>query len=229
MKRLSLVVCSVALLVGCGGEDPGAGAADGIEQAVIDEVEARTGAEPSTSTQPCDILDDELVRAHFNVAEGVEITRSPSKYSPHPLCTVTWDKPNADEIREQNREQIMERMRAQMEGGELPAQARATNELTLTIYEPRFESPEAALGSFETAMRRLSEGVTARSGDREVTFQADVEPVEGIGLKAMWAPKLRQLSVVEGRNLFHVTVNTGELATDKELARSVAADVVSKL
>jgi hypothetical protein len=79
-------------------------------------------------------------------------------------------------------------------------------------------------------MKMLSDGVTSSHEGTEVTFQADLTPIEGVGRKAMWAPSLRQLSVVDGNRIFHVGVNTGgEPEADLEKAKAVANRVAREL
>ncbi|MDX1585053.1 MAG: hypothetical protein R3338_15755 [Thermoanaerobaculia bacterium] len=220
----------VFALLGC-GESEEAVTAENVENAITEEVERQTGKKASTDETPCEVLDDELIRAHFEIAEGIEIRRSPSKYSPHPLCTVTWDKPNAEELEQKRTEMMMERMQARMRGEEVEgSMIRSTNEVSLTLYEPTFDSADDARSSFDSSMNRLQEGFSASHEDVEMTFQADLDPVEGVGDKAMWAAKMHQLSVVDGNQIFHVTVNTGaELDQDLEKAKEIARDVAKKL
>jgi hypothetical protein len=107
---------------------------------------------------------------------------------------------------------------------------RTTDEVSLTLYSPTFESRSQALAGFDAAMKRLSDGVTTSAGDVEFTYQADVEPVSGVGDKAMWVPKMRQLSVVSGNQLLHLSVNTGrELDAELATARALAEDVIAAL
>jgi len=218
------------MLAACGGEKPPATTSD-LEQAVVDEVVKQTGRAPSTDTTPCEILDDEFVRAHFAIDTGVEITRSPSKYSPHPLCTVSWPKPNATEIQKESAAAMSEYMvkKARGENVEMPS-FRTTDEVTLTIYEPVHDTPENAMTTFDAAMKLLSEGITRSHEDVEVTFQSDLTPVDGIGDKAMWAEKMRQISVVDGLQIYHVTVNTGaEPGTELEKAKAIAKDIAGEI
>ena len=77
---------------------------------------------------------------------------------------------------------------------------------------------------------RMTEGITGGTEEVQVTFQADVEPVTGVGSKAMWAPRLHQLSVVDGVQVLHVTVNTGEGdKTDRDKAIGIARDLAAAL
>jgi hypothetical protein len=79
-------------------------------------------------------------------------------------------------------------------------------------------------------MKTLTEGVTATRDGVSATIQADGTPVTGIGQKAMWVPKLRQLSVVDGNRMFHLGVNTGsDLDAELEVAKELARKVVRQL
>ena len=229
--RVSGVAVVAIAILACGGQETEDVTPQNVENVITDEVEKRTGRKPSTDTTPCEILDDELVRAHFEIGPEAEIKRSPSKYSPHPLCTVSWDKPNAEEIEQKNAAAMSEYLQAKMRGEDVKMPSfRTTNEVSLTLYDPEFEDASSAMSSFDSAMKSLSDGITASHEDVEMTFQADLTPVEGVGDKAMWAAKMRQLSVVDGTRIFHVGVNTGaDLEADRAKAEAVAKAVAERI
>lgn len=233
LVRTSALALFTSALLACGGTDEPIDrmTVEDVEPAILEEVEKRTGRKPSTDTTPCEILDDALVSAHFEVPADVEITRSPSKYSPHPLCTVSWPKPDAAEIQAQMGAAMSEYMTKKMRGEDVERPAfRTTDEISLTLNDPPSETPELARAHFESAMRRLSEGISSSHQGVEVTFQADLTPVSGVGDQALWAPKLRQLSVVDDTRIFHVTVNTGgEPEAELAKAKAVALDVAREL
>lgn len=239
--KSTLLVPAVAALaiLACGGDGDTTAtsvgeestAAPNVGETIGDEVERRTGRKPASGDRPCEILDDELIRVHFEIAAEAEITRSPSKYSPHPLCTVSWPKPNAAEIEERSAAEMQDYVMKKMKGedAKMPS-LRTTNEVSLTVYEPEFEDPAAARSGFDSAMKMLSDGITGSHEDVEVTVQADLTPVEGVGDEAMWAPKMNQLSIVDDTRIFHVTVSTGtgdeaDLESAKAIARTVAAEL----
>ncbi len=205
--------------------------AEEIERTILQAVEEETGAKPSTDTKPCEVLDDRIIRASFDIGPDVQLTRIPSKSSPHPYCGVSWPKPNAAELQKNQAAAVSDYMKRKLKGEDVKMQHfRTENQVSLTLYEPQFDSPQKALASFDLAMKRLSDGITASHKDVEMTFQADVTPVEGIGSKAMWAPKLRQLSVVDRIRIFHVTVNTGaELDEELEKAKGLASEIARAL
>lgn len=231
---LCLAALSVTALAACGtpesqSQTQGQSQSQGVEERIAEEVARHTGAEPSRDTTPCEILDDALIHRHFEIGDA-EISRSLSQYSPHPLCTASWPKPNAAEIEAQRAEVMMERMMRRMQGEEVETPSlRSRDEVSLTISKDRFASRQQALAAFDSAMRILSEGMTVETSAGAVDSpRYDIEPVTGVGEKAMWAPKLHQLSVATAHHVFHVGVRTEggldvELEKAKELAREIAA------
>ena len=214
---------------GCGGDE--STAAGDVERTIGRDVTEATGTEASTSAEPCEVLDEALVRASFEIGPEVEIVRAPSKYSHDPLCTARWAKPNAEEIEQKRVELMTDYMTRKMKGEDVEKPAfRTQNEVSLTLTDKPAENPEQAMAMFDSAMRVLSEGFTSAHEGTEMTFQADLTPVEGVGRKAMWAPSLRQLSVVDGNQIFHVGVNTGaELEAELEKAKAIANEVAEEL
>lgn len=229
MRAASFVIVALAALIAsCGGEE--AANAENTGEQIAARIMEESGVEPSTDTTPCEILDDELIHAHFTVAEGAEISRQTSTYSPHPLCTVSWRKVNADEIQAQSGPAMMDYMQRKARGEDVKMPMfRTDNEVTLTIVDSDFASPADAQRGFDGSMKMLSDGITRSHEGTEVTFQADLTPVDGVGDKALWASSMRQLSVVDGTTIFHVTVNTGHREADLVTARAIAIDVARKI
>lgn len=228
-SALSIVLMPLMMLVACGGGDEAANDENTGEQ-IASRIMEESGIEPSTDTTPCDVLDDELIRAHFTVTEGAEISRKPSKYSPYPLCTVSWRKANADEIEAQSGAAMSDYLQRKMRGEDVKMPiARTNNEVSLTIVDSDFASADDARRTFEASMKMLSDGITRSHEGTEVTIQADLTPVDGVGDKALWAPTMRQLSVVDGTTIFHVTVNTGDLEADLATAQAIASDVSRRI
>lgn len=228
--HFSMIVVISLIAAGCGGEAEPA-SSENIGDSIAAEVAERTGAAPATSAEPCEILDDDLLRAHFEIAPEAEISRNLSKYSSHPLCTVSWEKADAAELQKQRQAAMTEYLTKKSRGEEAKMPSfRTSNEVTLTLYEPVFDDAGAARRAFESLTRRLSEGVTASHENVEMTFQADLTDVAGVGDEAKWAPKLRQLSVVDERRIFHLGVNTGaDLDRDREKAEAIAHAIADVL
>lgn len=179
--------------------------------------------------EPCALLSDDLLEAHFSIG-NVEITRSPSKYSPHPLCIVTWPKPDAEAIEAENEANMMAYMTAKMQGNDKEAsklRKRTTNEVSLTINKDKYDSAEKASAGFDNAMRILREGMTITVRGKETkspTYETD--PVDGVGEKAMWVSGLNQLSVLSGRRIFHLGVIIDEDRSNHlEKAKAIAMDL----
>src|SRR5690606_4361373 len=116
----------------------------------------------------CTILGDAMIRGRLGLGEDVALEHSPSRHSPHPLCTVSWAKANAAEL-EQERVQLMtDYMQRKMRGEDVPMPSfRTTDEVSLTLYSPAFANSAQAIAGFDTAMKRLSDGVTSSAGDVE--------------------------------------------------------------
>jgi hypothetical protein len=213
IRQTLLITSTLVMLAGCGSSDP-SGNGNSVNVAPAD-------------VNPCDILGDKVLHAHFSIADGTVIERSKSKHSMHPLCTASWKKPNAAELEKKSSEAMMEYIRKKSRGEDVKIPiTRTTNEVTLTLNKSLFENASAAQAALDSSMKVLSEGITRKHNGVEVTFQADVIPVEGVGDKAAWAAKLRQLSVADGKRVFHLTVNTGgdreqELIKAKELAQDL--------
>lgn len=234
INKCLVLAASLVLLASCGdsGEpDPSPVTMQGAGEALAPSGKAAAAATGPADVDPCSVLTDELLQAHFTIAPDTPINRRLSDYSPHPLCTVTWRKADADEIEARRGEAMNEYIMAKARGEKVSIpNFRTDDEMSLTLYQPLFESPGAAQGGLDQAMSVLQKGVSASHKGVEATFQADVVPVAGVGDKAAWAAKLRQLSVASGRRLFHVTVNTGaEREQELETARAVAGSLAERL
>lgn len=237
-RSLLLIAALAALLAACGdSSEPETGVVDVLsnppEQAessgmLLATVSKR--AQQSLETMdinPCDLLTDDLVREHLPSSVGSSIQRKISEYSVHPLCIVSWRKPDAEEIEAKTGAVMQEYMQRKMRGEEVSMpNLRVIDELTLTLFEPVFDNGKLAQDSFDHAMTILQKGVTGSHDGVEVTFQSDVYTVDSVGDKATWAERLRQLSVVSGGRIFYVTVTTGaDNADELATAVSVAQDV----
>lgn len=224
-----------AFLIGCGEKEPEDAVA--VEGTPVVDVEAplagtkRTldalkeraqSARAEADIDPCELLTDDVIRGQFESAAEAAISRRLSEYSIHPMCVVSWPKPNAAEIEAQTASAMNDYMQRKMRGEKVQMPSFATqDEVTLTLFQPRFEDNAAAIARFDQAMGVLQRGVKGKAGDVELDFQSDLTPVEGIGDKAMWAAGMRQVSVVQGRRIYHITVNTGSKPSVEE-ARAIA-------
>lgn len=226
----------LAAVAGCGETGNGDGEAGTVEEARSATAEtskagSRAERRAADSAAACEILGDAMIRGRLGLGEDVTLERTPSRHSPHPLCTASWAKANAAELEQERGRLMTDYMQRKMRGEDVPMPSfRTSDEVSLTIFSPAFASGAQAIAGFDAAMQRLSEGVTTTVGDTEFTYQADVEPVSGIGDKAMWVPEMRQLSFVSGNRLLHLTVDTGsDLAEELATARKLAEDVIAAL
>ncbi len=212
--RTVLTMLCVSLLA-CGGDDKSATA----------------GGQARATEDPCALLSAELLRTEFGLEQGAEFSHEPSKYSPHPLCTASWQGPDAAEIEAKSQAAMQEYLQKKMRGEEAKIPSfRTRNEVTLTLYQGPFASEAEAQQAFTSAMAVLNKGIKGSSGSVEVEFQADTVAVDGVGDEAQWAERMRQLSVLSGRRIFHLGVRTtGEsdvdLAHARQLARAVAGEL----
>jgi hypothetical protein len=221
-----LLTIVAAALTACGQSESRT-----ADESVADDIARQTGPTASADIDPCTILDDALIHRHFALGDA-EITRTASTYSPHPLCTVSWPKPNATEIEARLADQMVDFMTRRMRGEdvEMPS-LRTSDEVSLTIGTGVFANRRQALDAFDGAMRVMTEGMTVETSAGPIDSpRYDVEPVAGVGEKAMWAPGLHQLSVVTTERIFHVGVRIdGGLAEELEKAKALAREIAAAL
>jgi len=211
-----------ACFAACGGESGAPAASAPAAKA--------SAAKPEATVDPCAILDADLIRRHFDVG-GEELSVRPSKVTHHPLCAVTWRKPNADEIEKDLQKKMTEYALAKAKGEDVKMPAMKTdNRVTLTINMPPLENEESAASSFESAMRTLEEGFKDKDNpDAPPRFRYDTEPVGGVADQASWTPGLSQLSARSGLYIFHVTVEVGDAERNQAKAKEISTDVAAAL
>ena len=99
-------------------------------------------------------------------------------------------------------------------------EAKSTN-VTYPTCSYKFDlSGKSAMARFTLAKGFGSE----KNFDSAMNRFSDREPLEGIGDKAYYLPKLEQLSVWAGEDIFHVNING-----DKELTIKAAKAIIDKL
>jgi hypothetical protein len=160
------------------------------------------------------------------------------------LCTYTWEKPNAEEIRarvaKQRTERIREMMKAVRRGKSgqgmvdmamnMPSE---NNEVSLTLPELSFRTAEQARTAFEANIERMREGISQRvqtkHTNQEVRFQLDYQPVSGIGDSAYWNARTAQLAVLDGTRFLYVVAKLEEdQAKNLEHAKKLALQLISE-
>lgn len=154
----------------------------------------------------CDLLRSGVLAGAFGAAAASASFTPGSRYVPNVLCTARWDGAKG-----------------------APAGAAPGHEASLTILDRSFASPAAAVASLESSVAELSKGVTVEVKGRKHTSRVEFEGwLDGVGDKATWAPKPRELSVAHRGVRFAVAVRGfGDAAESKaraiDLARRVAA------
>ena len=104
----------------------------------------------------------------------------------------------------------------------------------LTFAGKTFKDAAAAQAAFGGMLISLKEGITAEAEvggtTQKHTFRVDYDhEVEGVGERAAWAPKLKQLSFVSGRKIVHLTVDLGDPVENERLAIAVAKSIGAAL
>jgi len=193
-------------------------------------VEKARGKAGKAEIDPCTILDETMVRSHFDLAEATVSFRLSSS-TRHPLCTANWPKPNAEQIKAEMQAKMQEYMLAAARGETVQMPSFKTDdEVTLTLNSPSFESAAQAASAYASAMRVLAEGIKDKNDpSAPPKFQYDTVPVQGVGDQASWVPGLSQLSVQNGRHLFHVGVRVGDPNVNQETAKAMAEEIAAKL
>lgn len=234
-----ILVLSLGFIQGCSDSEQSAqtdaARPEAVQEATeqVAELQAsvkEAAADAVDAAAVCDLLSEDMLRSHFELAADTEVERRPSEYSPHPLCIATWNKPDAEQMEQAYQAAMNDYIMARARGEKVKMPLLVTtNEVSLTLYEPLADSPEQAAANFDSAMQVLSKGVTAKAGGVEATFQADVSPINGLGDKAMWAAKMNQISVLDGRRIFHVAVKVGDKEENKTRATTLAVNLTQLL
>jgi len=93
-----------------------------------------------------------------------------------------------------------------------------------------FDNEQNASTSFDTLVRRLSEGMTieTESLGKIVTKGGHMIAVEGLGDKAAWDPDDSQISVLTGTQLFHLKVRVAGREDTRTDVERMAVDLVER-
>ena len=202
MKRWSLLVLLLAS-VGCSnGSD--AQQDSPVDEAAIEKVvealaRGEVGEPTDNERNACKVLEA------ATDAESLGVEASAIQYRPanlgrvikHALCTAWWDRPDKEALEAGYVKALTERLTGpQEERGEQPKLPRLTNEISLTLVHPTYDTPEEAVTSLEGAVAQLTEGITTNIGGKERTTRVDFDDwLPGIGDRATWSPKQSELHV----------------------------------
>ncbi|MCB1009322.1 MAG: hypothetical protein KDB94_10555 [Acidobacteria bacterium] len=230
-------VVVAALLASCGGgqEPPSQKQVDKEVKETLRR--AQTGekvTETESGRNPCDMLRAVDLAATFDV-EASAIEFRPS-FTSHPLCTATWNLPNAAELQAKQGEVMMDYMKrkAAAQSKREPFDEkipilRTDASASLTVVNQEFDSPEEAVAFLENAVATLGKGITTEvMGKKHTTQIAYDDWMSGVGDRAAWAPKLSELSVAADGVVFHVSVRASQDAAENqnraiEIAKKIAA------
>jgi hypothetical protein len=231
MRRFTQVVVifliSCLLPLACGG---GSGTADTPEK------NAKAASSGGTVIDACTVLTADLVRSIFDIGE-VELSFRPGSSKANPSCVASWPVPNAEEVKAESAKAMQDYMMAKVAGekdiGPMPL-PHLEHEVRLTFAGKTFKDAAAAQAAFDGLLISLKEGITAEAEvggtTQKHTFRIDYDhEVEGVGEKAAWAPKLKQLSFVSGRQILHLTVNLGDPTENERLAIAAAKSISAAL
>ncbi len=176
---------------------------------------------------PCEVLSDQLLEDVFEV----NLTESNREWSSsiNPTCTVTWAKPNIEELKKKYQDALSQYMQDKIAGKDVKMPVYpSNNEVSLTVSGRIFSDEYDAANSFDVAMKKLEEGTTMElNGKIETMFQYQTVPVKDVADNAHWVEGLSQLSVLAGTTIFHVKVRVYEnpeenVRTAKFLAKRLA-------
>ncbi len=222
---LSLISCLP--LVACGGDS---------ETATQADQPARATSSVEATIDPCAILTAYLVKNTFNVGDA-ELSFRPGSSKANPSCVASWPVPSAEEVQAEADQAMKDYMMAKVAGekdlGPMPV-PHLQHEVRLTFAGKEFKDAAAAQAGYDALMVTLKEGVTAEAEYQGTkgkhTFKVEYDhEVEGVGESAAWAPKLRQLSFVSGRQILHLHVDLGDPAENERMAVKAAKSICSVL
>ncbi len=217
-----IMLISCLPLVACGG---GSGIANAPEKKAT-----------AVSLDPCAILTADLLRGLFDIGDA-ELSFRPGSSKANPSCVASWPVPNGEEVKVASAEAMQDYMMAKMAGekdlGPMPI-PHLDHEVRLTFAGKEYKDAAAAQAGYDALMVTLKEGVTAEGEYQGVkkkhTFRVEYDhEVEGVGEKAAWAPKLKQLTFVSGRQILHLNVDLGDPAENERFAIAIAKSMSAAL
>ncbi|MEZ5313567.1 MAG: hypothetical protein R2862_07885 [Thermoanaerobaculia bacterium] len=179
----------------------------------------------------CDVLRSGPLVAVFGDGAASASFRPGSKYVPHPLCLVSWDKPDHDALvaarSAYERDKAMARVQKKPFDRAQPPSDHF--EASLTILKQTYRSAAEAVADLESSVAQLEAGITVTVSGKEHTTQLDFDDLSNeVGDRCAWAPKHRELLVAWGGVRFTVSVRGfDDPAQDRahavELARAIGA------
>jgi hypothetical protein len=194
-----------------------------------DEAEGAPSSTPeqtaASADHPCDILTLAEATTMFGVPEE-SVTAERGEVPGNSFCSYKWKKEGWEAMEERNRAAMMKAVRSGGDLIEALTSERSEGELFITFHGENFGSTAEAVQAFDAMVERLTRGISSTVGDDTAVFQASFDASEGIGAKAAWSDKLRQLSVASGTHLYHVKLHAD---TDPRVDRAGAEAVARKI
>lgn len=239
MIKVLFLSSLIFLFAACGGGES--------SNSLSDDIEEVTSSIPSSEREPCDYIDEAMVRSVFGVGDAVEITANNS----YGICSFQWDSLTETERAAADEEMASAMISAVMSGKVLDkgAMQKGHYNISLNFTTYKIEDVADAVRAYEGINKQMSEGITVSADQvKEKTSSISDEAIEdaigdgvtfkggertdinGVGDKAVWDSKLNQLTVLSGTDIFFMTV---EASGDKELsiekAKEMAEQVIDKL
>ena len=178
----------------------------------------------------CDVLRSGVLLEVFGDGAEAATYRAGSKFIPHYLCSAMWNKPNYEELDAAHQKYEMDKAMAKVKKQEFdrPKPPPSSYRVSLTIVDQEFASPEAAVESLEGTVATMSEGMSVEVDGKEHKVQMEFgDWVDGVGDRAIWAPKANEMLVAHAGVRYAVAVSGFEDAAENqvqaiELAKRVA-------
>lgn len=216
MRALILIISVFCLLqVGCGessSTDPAT-------------VAAKPASDSSEGVDACELLNEKLIRSHFEVGDA-EIWTSSAVRHGWATCRLGWSRPEYPELQAEYKAKVTEWGKAKDMGQDVqePKRPREANELSLTMSAERHDNSAQAISALDTALDIMKYGLKSRPKDPAKVASINIQPVEGLGDKAAWTTPNNQISVANERRMFHLNVN---VYTDSEANRVKAMELAN--
>lgn len=234
MRVLLLLV--VVLCTACDGGNEGDSTAATETPGDTQTTAAATAGGNEPGSSPCELLTEDMVRRALEPGD-VEITSEPGTTNQSAYCQYRWSVPlSAEEEQARNDAAaawMMARIEARASGEEPPERPTFPSldgHVFFNLLKP-FNNAQQAASAFDAMAQRLREGIqveTEAAGTVEFKGGDSIQ-LEGIGDKALWDPKLSQVSVVSGPLLFHLKVSLPGDQDPREAAERLAAELVQRL
>lgn len=209
MRKLVLTIISVIALAACSSES---------QETLAEKIEDQVALKEDV----CDYLKEEDIRAVYGLSDANKIRRNEN----FGICSLDWVKDPSKDARSNyyslsmNFSTLNAKSKDEASKGFDLIISRMTGGMKISNQAIQEKAKE--MGVDVDLSETLKKGVTLEGQ----TFSE----VAGIGEKAMWSVKTSQLTVLQGREVFFVTVDCGvDKDEDLEKAKAMANKVVAML